>query len=95
MAAVPIPLTGADGVRQAVTPNGALVYMGITVRETGGAAASVRIRVGSATGPILDAFNLAANDSVSTWYGPQGKLCNGALFEDFNAGAYEGSLFVA
>ena len=95
MAAVPIPLTGADGIRQAVPANGACVYMGITVASLGGAAATLRIRAGSVTGPILDSFNLAVNDSVTTWYGPQGKLCNGPLFEDYGTGTYEGSVFVA
>jgi hypothetical protein len=96
MAAAAFALGGSDAVRSH-TPvaNGSLIYMGITVRETGGATAVVRIRAGTSTGVILDTISLAANDSVTTWYGPQGKMCNGGLFEDFVSGAYEGSVFIA
>lgn len=69
-------------------------YMGISVRETAGATAVLRIREGSASGAILDTIYLAANDSITTWYGPMGKKCSGDLVEDWVSGAYEGSVFV-
>jgi len=69
--------------------------MGISVRETAGAVSVLRIRAGSITGIILDTISLAANESVTTWYGPMGKHCEGDLIEDTVSGAYEGSVFVA
>jgi hypothetical protein len=95
MAASPFALSGADGARGPTVANiGSCVYMGITIRDTGGGSV-LRIRAGSVTGVILDAISLAANDSVTTWYGPQGKVAAGGIFEDFVSGAYEGSVFVA
>lgn len=95
MAAVAFPLGGADAARGPVlAADRDGIYMGITIRDTG-AGSVVRIRAGSVTGVILDTIALTAGDSVTTWYGPQGKLAQGGIFEDFVSGTYEGAVFVA
>lgn len=68
--------------------------MGLTVRETAGAAAVFRIREGSNAGRILATVRLAANESVDFDWGPVGRKCAGDLVEDWVSGAYEGSVFV-
>lgn len=97
-AAIARPLGGSDAAvfDPGSTADGTAnpcVYKGITVRETAGSTAVLRIRQGSVTGVILDTISLAANQSVTTWY-DDGKYCNGAVFEDTVSGAYEGSVFV-
>ena len=95
MAATAFPLGGADAIRgPAVAAGNDVLYMGITIRDTGGGSV-VRIRAGTATGVILDTIALAAGDSVTTWYGPQGKAAHGGIFEDYVSGGYEGAVFVA
>lgn len=97
MAATPVALTGNDATIYSVGNNSIIRYMGLTVAETGGAASvHIRIRVGSASGEILDTIHLNANQSVSRFYGPMGLLCNSDLYEEkvAGAGAYEGSVYV-
>jgi hypothetical protein len=77
-----------------VGPDSILKYAGITVRETAGAAAVLRIRVNSATGPILDTIYLTANSSFNAYY-ECGKVCRGDLYEEHVSGTYEGSAFVS
>lgn len=61
-----------------VAATGILTYRGISVRETAGAAATVTVREGSATGEILDTIGLAANESTRELY-PEGVACYGDL----------------
>lgn len=104
-----IPIPAASGALGAVSTRathllqggGTCVYMGITIRETAGAAAIVRIREGTINGSlavatggrILDTISLLANESCREWYGPQGKFCNGDLYYEKVSGAVEGSVF--
>lgn len=104
-----IPIPGSSGALSAAgalgtgSGGGTCAYMGITVRETAGAAAVVRIREGTfsnagvvaSTGRILDTIALAANASLSEWYGPQGKFCNGDIYYEKVSGAVEGAVFYA
>lgn len=97
MAATPVSLTGNDATVYSVGNNSIIRYMGLTVAETGGTASvHIRIRVGSATGKILDTIHLSASQSVSRFYGPMGLLCNDDLYEEkvTGSGTYEGSVYV-
>lgn len=94
MGAVAIPLSAADGVRVDVAADAIIGYCGISVRETAGVTASLRIREGGATGNILSTIYLAANDSIEAWYSPITKVCHGDLYEEHLTGTYEGSVFV-
>ncbi len=60
-------LPGSSGV--AVNAGaGPVAYMGFSVRETAGAAASFRLRDGTVTGNILESVGLAANQSTGDYY---------------------------
>lgn len=71
---------------------GAVSYLGFTIRETAAATAVVRVRVGTATGRILDTIALAAGESVADYYGPDGIDCPGDLYCEIVSGTVEGSL---
>lgn len=87
-------MSAADGVRVDVASSGIVKYVGITIAETGGGVAHIRIRENSASGRILDTIKLSAGQSVSAWYGPDSKRCSGDLYEEHVTGTYEGSVFV-
>ncbi|MEV0993423.1 hypothetical protein [Nonomuraea sp. NPDC050202] len=84
-----IPLTGSDQIVAA----GAAVLVGYTVRETAGAAAVVRIydHEAAASGTILAAVALAANESVDVMYPRPARAVRG-VFVDVVSGAVEGSV---
>lgn len=92
--ATPVALTGDDqqvwppsGVAQAIG-----LYRGVTLRETAGSAAVVRIYDGtSASGILLDTIGLAAGQSVSLDY-PAGIAVKVGIFVSKVSGAYEGSI---
>lgn len=67
------------------------IYKGVTVSETGGGVAHLRIRDG-ASGVILDTIKLAAGQSVSTWYGPEGLHVFTGIYEEHVTGTYEGAV---
>jgi hypothetical protein len=92
--ATPVALTGNDqqvwpasGAAQAVG-----TYKGVTLRETAGAAAVVRIYDGtSAAGTLLDTIALAASQSVSLDY-PEGIAVRTGIYVSKVSGAFEGSV---
>lgn len=92
----PIALAGSDGTLLDQTDNDrTFKLMGWSIRETGGAVASLRLRERSASGAIVGAVSLVANGHSVAWFGPQGITCSGDLLEDTTAGAYEGCVYVA
>jgi len=76
---VPYAMTAPSSSSAVLTlsnPDSTIKYFGFSLRETGAGAISINIREGSATGPIIDAIRLSANESAREWYGPQGLVCN-------------------
>ena len=58
-----------------------LRLMGLSVRETAGAVATLNIEHGAAaSSPIVDAINLAAAGSITHWFGPQGLPCSSGVY---------------
>lgn len=89
-AAVPTSLPGASGDVTAIDG----LYLGFTARETSGSAsAMVRLRVADGAGVILDAIELAPQESASAWYGPAGIAADGGIYAEIVDGAVEGSVF--
>lgn len=76
------------------TSDGA-TYFGFAACETAGSTAQFRVRVGTVAGLILDSIKLAAGESASAWYGPQGIVAGGGLYYELVSGTIEGSLRVA
>lgn len=69
-------------------------FRGYTVRETAGAAATVRIHDGaSATGVLLATIALTANQSQTVLDGA-GVYFDGGVFVEVVTGTVEGSVFV-
>lgn len=88
-AARPLALTGAN--QQAVSGLG--TYRGISLRETAGAAAVVRVWDGtSAAGTLLDTIALAANASAWTWYDDGGVWFTAGVYVEKVSGTIEGSI---
>jgi hypothetical protein len=89
--ATPVALTGAD---QAVATS-RTTYRGITVRETAGAVATVRVfdNASAATGTLLDSIALAAGASLSLLY-VGGLSARNGVYVDVT-GAVEGSVRIA
>lgn len=70
---IPSPLPVAAGAGNVTVASQAGALLGYSARETAGAAASLRLHDGTAsTGQWLALINLAANESVRDWFGPQG-----------------------
>lgn len=85
-----IALTGSD---QAVSTI-ACVYHGTVVRNTSSSAtATVRVYDddNAATGTLLDTIQLAASESVGTWY-ERGKRAAVGIYVDIVSGSVEGSV---
>lgn len=97
MAAIQVALPASSGaILTQASGSGPIIYMGYSVRETAGAAASFRVREASVTGTILESRALAPNESLGEWFGPQGKLCNSTvLYYEKVSGTIEGSVSVA
>jgi hypothetical protein len=58
-----------------------LRLMGLSIRETAGAVATLNIEHGTAnSSPILAAVNLAAAGSIMYWFGPQGLPCEAGVW---------------
>jgi hypothetical protein len=66
-------IAGAVGLR----------LLGVSVRETAAAAATLNIEHGVAnSSPVMVPINVAASSSVTLWFGPQGLPCaNGVWLE--------------
>jgi len=81
----------ADTADQAITgAAGGLRLMGFTIRETAGAVAAVTIRNGTGTGDAaITLTNLAASESVTVWYGPDGIASASGIFADRTTGTTE------
>jgi hypothetical protein len=92
VAAHAVALTGADQVVSA----GAAVYRGYSLRETAGAAATVRIYDNATTGSgtLLDTVRLSANESAREWYADGGLWAAAGIYVKVVAGAVEGSVRV-
>jgi hypothetical protein len=68
-----------DEAGVAATAN--LRLMGLSVRETAGAVATLNIEHGTAnSSPIMDAVNLGAAGTVTHWFGPQGLPCASGIW---------------
>jgi hypothetical protein len=85
------PLTGADQALLA-SPG---TYRGITVRETAGAVATVRLfdHASAASGTLLATISLAANGSFDVLY-PDGIRAAKGIYVDVT-GAVEGAVRLA
>lgn len=69
---------------------------GYSFRESGGAAATFRIRNGtSAAGTIIRTIVLAANAEQHEWFGPNGILCENGISVERVAGAADQSIQAA
>jgi hypothetical protein len=70
--------TGDEAGKAAAT---GLRLMGISIRETAGAVATLNIEHGTAnSSPVMLAVNLAAAGSVVQWFGPQGLPCPSGIW---------------
>lgn len=70
--------TGDEAGHAAATE---LRLMGLSVRETAGAVATLNIEHGTAnSSPVLAAINLAAAGSTVLWFGPQGLPCASGIW---------------
>lgn len=84
-----IALTGSD---QLIRTGGA-IYRGFTIRETAGAAATIRIHDGtSASGTLLDVVGLAIGESAREWYDTGGIWAENGVYVDIVTGTIEGSI---
>lgn len=72
-----------------------LRLIGVSVRETAGAAAVMRVMHGAtvAGGALVAGFSLAANESKMHWYGPAGVAVPNGLSLDWISGSTEVVLF--
>lgn len=86
-----IALTGSDQAAHARANQ----FLGITVRETAGSTAAVRVydNASAASGTILAVVALAANASQTVWFGPAGVRAANGIYVDIVSGAVEGSVF--
>jgi hypothetical protein len=86
-----VALTGSDQIVRAT----ATIYRGITVRETGGAAAVVVLydNASAASGTIIEEVSLGADESVSYMH-PVGLYTDNGIFLDVVSGDVEGSVRV-
>jgi hypothetical protein len=88
----------AVGVPLAITDTATATasrYVGITIAETAGALAKVRVRNASVSGTMLDTITLQANESVSYTY-PRGRsAASGTIYVQVVSGTVEGSVFTA
>jgi hypothetical protein len=75
-----------------IVPGTTIYYDGFSVRETAGAVASLRIRAGSVTGPIIGGASLVANGSFSESLGLAPINCDGGVYVEVVAGTVEGSI---
>ena len=67
---------------------------GFSIRETAGAAAVVRFRVGTVSGTILETLSLVANASLGVVYGRgNAKRAEDGVYVQVVSGTIEGSLF--
>lgn len=86
----PVSVNGtADSVLRATT---GYVYA-ITISETAGAAAVLKLRAVSATGQIVIPIRLAALGTVTASF-PAGILFDRGVYEDWVSGAYEGTVTI-
>ena len=89
MAAQAVNATNGIVVDRGIGAN--VIYRGFTLRETGGAAALVKIRVNTATGKILDVIPMVAGEGVADFY-EDGIYCDGDLYCEIATGAVEGTI---
>lgn len=82
---------GTGGTAKPTTSPGSLI--GWSLRETGGAAASLRLRDGEG-GAIVATIALAAAASSNVWQGPGGVALAYGLFVEVVAGAVEGAVYL-
>jgi hypothetical protein len=75
-----------------IVPGTTIYYDGISVRETAGAVASVRVRQGAITGAIVAAVSLPANGSFTEALGLAPINCDGGVYVEVVAGTVEGSV---
>jgi hypothetical protein len=85
----PTALTGSDQLVR----TGPGRYLGITVRETAGAVASVRVFDNTAaSGTVIDAVSLAANAAWTTYVAGDGLRVDTGIYVDIISGTVEGSV---
>jgi hypothetical protein len=74
-------VTAGTGDEAGLAAAAGLRLMGLSVRETAGAVATLNVEHGTAnSSPIMDAINLAAAGTVTHWFGPQGLPCAGGIW---------------
>jgi hypothetical protein len=71
------------------------IYRGLTLRETAGAVATIRLwdNASAASGVLLDTIALLANGSVSLNY-YNGRWFTNGVFAQVVAGTVEGTVFI-
>lgn len=73
------------------------VYLGFTLRETGGvtpAVVKVYDNASAASGTLLDTVQVPASGDDRQWYAPQGKWCVNGIYVDVSGGTVEGSVAI-
>lgn len=86
------PVAFANGTLVSVGGQVQRIARGWSLRETGGAAAVVRLRDGDGSGVILATIALAANASSQEWR-PEGMTTGNGIFMELVSGAVEGSVY--
>jgi hypothetical protein len=90
-----VPATAVAVAGDTLVYTGRCLYRGLTIRETAGAVATVRVFDGtSAAGTLLDTIALAANSSFGAWYGSGGITAAQGIWFEVVAGTVEGSVRV-
>ncbi len=73
-------------------PSPFIYYRGFSIRETAGAAATIKVYDGiDATGTLIDSIAFTAGQSVRETYGPP-KICKTGLYVQIVAGTIEGTI---
>jgi hypothetical protein len=74
-------IAAATGDEAGKAAAGNMRLMGLSVRETAGAVATLNIEHGTAnSSPIMAAINLASAGSTVLWFGPQGLPCEAGIW---------------
>lgn len=74
-------VAAATGDEAGLAATDRLRLIGVSVRETAGAVATLNVEHGIAnSSPIMVPVNLAAAESKTLWFGPQGLPCAGGIW---------------
>lgn len=90
------PIPAASGLVGPAGTDLMAKFMGYSVGENAGtpAAAKVRFRAGSLTGPVIAVSHVAASSSDTRWFGPCGIRAEGGIYVELVSGTVEGSVMI-